>query len=102
MAELPYFLCSSVQRRPFIAALIFSLSASVFALAPRFVRPLPGTAPDLPSEFSSKAAPAELAAASAAVESSRPLGVREGLAELALLAGPVCVGLGGRGKLAKG
>ncbi len=39
---LAHLLCSSVHLRPFIAARIFSLSASVWALPPRFVRPLPG------------------------------------------------------------
>ena len=41
---LAHLLCSSVHLRPFIAARIFSLSASVWGLPPRFVRPLPGMA----------------------------------------------------------
>ena len=47
-----HLLCSSVHLRPFIAARIFSLSASVWALPPRFVRPLPGVESEAVSEGS--------------------------------------------------
>ena len=47
-----HLLCSSVHLRPFIAARIFSLSASVWALPPRFVRPLPGVESDAVPEGS--------------------------------------------------